>query len=95
MDFVRFDGVESETINGSQDLICGRPGPLLDDAGRTFLYSGQVIGSEVPGEAAQFEREERLMVSHDGIDVWQYSRFQVGMNSVPFMIHDLARLMPL
>jgi hypothetical protein len=52
-----------------------------------------VIDSEF-AEAPSFEGEERLMISHDGIDVWQYRRFVDGMQSLPFTLHGLARITP-
>jgi hypothetical protein len=93
MGFARYDGVEMSTIAGNPELTCGRIGPVLDDEGRTFLYSGLVIDSEF-AEAPSFEGEERLMISHDGIDVWQYRRFVDGMQSLPFTLHGLARITP-
>ncbi len=94
MDFVRYDGETVSSISGSSALTCSRLGPVLDEEGRTFLYSGLVIDSEFADEHLGSGGEERLMISHDGVDVWQHTRFTDGMQSVPFVLHGLARLSP-
>ena len=86
-DFTRFNGAELTSVDGSPGMTCTRLGPVLDDEGRTFLYYGTQLEAGVPATSSQ-----QLMISHDGMDVWQYSRFQDGFNSIPFEIHDLVRL---
>lgn len=94
MEFVRYDGATASTISGSSALTCGRIGPVLDEEARTFLYSGLVIESEFASEWPGNSGEERLVISHDGADVWQYTRFKDGMQSVPFVLHGVSRLDP-
>ena len=67
-------------------MSCTQLGPVLDQEGRTFLYYGVQLEAGIP------ELGQQLMISHDGVDVWQYSQFQVGLNSIPFVLHDLVRL---
>ena len=94
MEFVRYDGTNVSSVSGSSDLTCGRIGPVLDDEGRTFLYSGLEIDSEFANHSPGDVGEERIVISHDGADVWQYTRFKDGLQSVPFVLHGLARLAP-
>jgi len=86
--FARFDGIETESITGSTEVWCTRLGPVLDEEGRTFLYHGAELNPE-------FEVEERLLISHEGADVWQYTRIRDGLSTLPFVLHDLVRLSPL
>ena len=85
-DFTRFNGTDLTTVAGSSGMNCTQLGPVLDQEGRTFLYYGVQLEAGIP------ELGHRLMISHDGVDVWQYSQFQEGLSSTPFVLHDLVRL---
>jgi hypothetical protein len=86
-DFTRFNGAELTSVDGSPGMTCTQLGPVLDDEGRTFLYYGTQLEAGVPASSSQ-----ELLISHDGMDVWRYTRFQEGFSSIPFVIHDLVRL---
>jgi len=85
--FGTWDGQTLTEFEGSDELFCSRLGPQLDEEGETFLYYGAV-------EDSGWAPEHRLVVSHQGADVWALSQFQQGLAASPFDIHGLVLLEP-
>jgi hypothetical protein len=62
-------------------------GPLLDDAGPTFVYWGERTDS---GHAAH--DCSSIVVSHAGQDVWTWDTLRVGLNNSEFQLLGLERV---
>jgi hypothetical protein len=74
-------------IEGDQSMLCSRMGPLLDDAGPTFVYWGERTDS---GHAAH--DCSSIVVSHAGQDVWTWDTLRVGLNNSEFQLLGLERV---
>ena len=83
--FTTWDGSESVHVESAEGLGCVRIGPLLEPSTSTFLY----YGSE---PQADLEAQERLVISHQGQDVWSYTSFRDGLIDRPFDIHEVVSL---
>jgi len=78
------DGQVSEIALAEQDQ-CPRPGPVLDRASRTFLYSAWV-------DLASYNSEQRLVVSVAGNEVWSLDTFKRGLSERPLHLFDAVVL---
>ena len=89
--FASWDGHTLLETQGNDELSCPTVGPMLDESGETFLYYGTV--REFNGRAPRLDH--RLVVSHAGDDVWEYTHFRVGLSESPFQLLGIARIQPL
>ncbi len=78
------DGQVSEIVLAEQDQ-CPRPGPVLDRASRTFVYSAWV-------DLASYNNEQRVVVSVAGNEVWSLDRFKRGISERPLHLFDAVVL---
>lgn len=64
---------------------CPIMGPLLDAPSRSFIYTAWNEEPEWPGA-------QRLVVSHQGEEVWSLDRLRVGLSERPFLPLGVARV---
>ncbi len=64
---------------------CAVLGPLLDAASRSFIYTAWADEPEWPGA-------QRLVVSHQGEEVWSLDRLRVGLSERPFAVIGMTRV---
>jgi len=83
--FTIWDGGESVDVDSSEGVGCMRIGPLLEPSTSTFLYYGQEPETDL-------EAQDRLVISHEGQDVWDYTSFRDGLVDRPFDIHEMVSL---
>ena len=78
-----------EAIVGSETSSCTRLGPLVDDAGPTFVYWGERYDSNY----AYVRAPSRITVSHAGEDVWTWDRLRVGLGDTDFRLLGIERVL--
>jgi len=83
--FTTWDGAELVGLDSSDGLSCMKVGTQIEPSTSTFLYFGQEEVPDVPNQ-------ERLVLSHQGQDVWDYTSFRDGLVDRPFDIHEIASL---
>lgn len=83
--FAALDGEEDVSLASSDSLACLRIGTQIEPSSSTFLYYGDEV-------APEFLNQDRLVLSHRGQDVWDYTRFQDGLAQRPFDLQDMVLL---
>jgi len=83
--FRTWDGEEWVALESSEDFECMQIGAQIEPSTSTFLYFGQEDAPDVPGQ-------DRLVLSHRGQDVWDYTVFEDGLAQLPFDIRQMVRL---
>jgi hypothetical protein len=66
---------------------CPVLGPLLDAASRSFVYTAWIEEPDWPGA-------QRLVISHQGEEVWSLDRLRVGLSDRAFALLGAARVHP-
>ena len=76
-------------IHGDETMGCVRLGPLLDEAGPTFLYWGDRDANLY----AYTQAPSRIALSHRGEDVWSWERLRVGLQETEFRMLGIERVL--
>ncbi len=79
------DGIVAELALPDEDQ-CPVVGPLLDAASRSFVYVAWTDEPDWPGA-------QRLVISHQGEEVWSLDRLRVGLSERPFALLGAARVL--
>ena len=83
--FTTWDGADLVGLGSSDGLSCMEVGTQIEPSTSTFLYFGQEEAPDVPNQ-------DRLVLSHQGQDVWDYRTFEDGLIHRPFDLHEIALL---
>ncbi len=71
-----------DPILGEEGTVCSRLGPLIDEAGPTFVYWGERVDTDY----AYVRGPSRIVVSHAGGDVWSRDTLRVGLGETDFRL---------